>query len=133
MGKRQWHINAMAFSNYLGQIRKDRKNSNFGVIFKRVDNVLRHPGQLYEAFAYLIIFLIILFVYKDKHKRKDGFVFGLFFTLLFISRFLLEYFKINQVQFEEGMIINMGQALSIPFILLGITIMIMKYNPVHNN
>ena len=108
-------------------------NSNFGVIFKRVDNVLRHPGQLYEAFAYLIIFLIILFVYKDKHKRKDGFVFGLFFTLLFISRFLLEYFKINQVQFEEGMIINMGQALSIPFILLGITIMIMKYNPVHNN
>jgi phosphatidylglycerol:prolipoprotein diacylglycerol transferase len=94
-------------------------NSNFGVIFKRVDNVLRHPGQLWEALAYLIIFLIILFVYKDKHKRKDGFVFGSFFTPLFISRFLLEYFKINQVQFEEGMIINMGQALSIRIYFIG--------------
>jgi len=108
-------------------------NSNYGVIFKRVDNVLRHPGQLYEAFAYLIIFLVILFVYKNKQKRKEGFVFGLFFTLLFVSRFLIEYFKINQVEFDEGMIINMGQTLSIPFILLGITIMIMKINPVQNN
>ncbi len=108
-------------------------NSNYGVVFKRVDNVLRHPSQLYEAFAYLIIFLIILLAYTNKQSRKEGFVFGLFFTLLFIARFLIEYFKINQVEFEEGMIINMGQTLSIPFILLGITIMIMKFNPAQNN
>ena len=104
-------------------------HSNYGVVFKRVDNNLRHPGQLYEAFAYLIIFLIINFAYKNKQNRKEGFVFGLFFTLLFIVRFLIEYFKINQVGFEDGMAINMGQILSIPFIILGIIITIMKYNP----
>lgn len=107
--------------------------SDYGVVFKRVDNLLRHPSQLYEAIAYLLIFVIIYLTYTSKKKRKDGFVFGLFFALLFIARFLIEYSKINQVAFEEGMTINMGQTLSIPFIILGIIIMILKFNRVQKN
>jgi len=105
-------------------------HSNYGVIFKRVDNVLRHPSQLYEAFAYLMIFFVIILIYKKNQNRKDGFVFGVFFTLLFTARFVIEFFKINQVAFEENMVINMGQALSIPFILLGFIMMLMKYSAV---
>jgi len=101
-------------------------NTSFGVIFKRVDNVIRHPSQLYEALAYLVIFCIILYVYRMKSNRQDGFVFGLFFTLLFIARFSIEFTKINQVGFENGMPINMGQLLSVPFIILGLTIMVLK-------
>ena len=108
-------------------------NSDYGVVFKKVDNVLRHPSQLYEAFAYLLIYITLHLVYKNKGKRKDGFVFGLFFTLLFIARFLIEYTKINQVAFEDGMMMNMGQILSIPFIVLGLIVMVLKFNPAQSN
>jgi len=103
--------------------------ANYGVVFKRVDDMLRHPSQLYESIAYLAIFVILLVIYKTKHRRKDGFVFGVFFTLLFIARFLIEFSKIDQVGFEEGMFINMGQVLSIPFILLGLVVMYLKFRP----
>ena len=98
-----------------------------GVIFKAVDNIPRHPGQFYESMSYLLIFFILFYLYK-KHKNKfgKGFIFGLFFTLLFLARFIIEYYKINQVNFEEGMTFNMGQLLSIPFILGGIIVMIWK-------
>jgi prolipoprotein diacylglyceryl transferase len=102
-------------------------NADYGVIFKKVDNLLRHPSQLYEAMAYLVIFIILVSIYKTKHKRKAGFVFGVFFTLLFVGRFLIEFSKIDQVAFEEGMFINMGQVLSVPFILLGIVVMYLKF------
>ena len=103
-------------------------NADYGVVFVQVDQLLRHPSQLYESFAYLLIFIVLLIVYNNKRKRKDGFVFGLFFTLLFIARFVIEFSKINQVDFEQNMILNMGQMLSIPFILFGIIIMALKYN-----
>ena len=102
-------------------------NANYGVIFKKVDNVLRHPGQLYEAFSYFLIFLILSWVYRNKERRADGFVFGLFFTLIFVARFFVEFFKIDQVKFEEGMFINMGQVLSLPFIVFGMIIMGLKF------
>ncbi len=102
-------------------------HSNFGVVFKRADDVVRHPAQLYEALAYLIIFLIVFSLYKAEKKRKPGFIFGSFFSLLFISRFIIEFVKIDQVQFEQGMTINMGQILSIPFIILGIIVMIIMW------
>lgn len=89
-------------------------------IFRRIDNVPRHPAQLYEAISYLIIFIIIFSIYKSKNiKLGDGFYFGLVITLIFIMRVLIEFVKINQVEFEEGMKLNMGQILSIPFILIG--------------
>lgn len=102
--------------------------SDSGFIFKMVDDIPRHPGQLYEALAYLLIFFILFYLYKrHKDKFNKGFIFGLFFALLFIARFIIEFFKINQVGFEDGMSFNMGQLLSIPFIIGGIAVMIWKW------
>lgn len=104
--------------------------SDVGIVFKRVDDIPRHPGQLYESFAYFLIFITIFYVYKKKrHLFGQGFIFGLFFTLLFIARFFIEYFKENQVGFEEGLSFNMGQMLSIPFIIGGIIVMYTKRKP----
>jgi phosphatidylglycerol:prolipoprotein diacylglycerol transferase len=89
-------------------------------IFRRVDNIPRHPAQLYEAISYLMIFIIIFLIYKSKKiQLGNGFYFGLAITLIFIMRVLIEFVKINQVEFEEGMKLNMGQILSIPFIIIG--------------
>ena len=93
-------------------------------IFRKVDNIPRHPSQLYEAIAYLIIFIIVFTVYKTKNiKLGNGFLFGLAITLIFTMRILIEFVKINQVEFENGMKLNMGQLLSIPFIIIGIYFM----------
>lgn len=93
-------------------------------VFRKVDNIPRHPAQLYEAISYLIIFIIVFTVYKTKNiKLGNGFLFGLAITLIFTMRILIEFVKINQVEFEEGMKLNMGQILSIPFILIGIYFM----------
>jgi phosphatidylglycerol---prolipoprotein diacylglyceryl transferase len=86
--------------------------------FVRVDSIPRHPGQLYEAIAYLMIFAV-LFSLDRKTKRESGFIFGLFFVLLFFARFTIEFFKANQSDFEADFIFNLGQLLSIPFILFG--------------
>lgn len=89
-------------------------------VFKRIDNIPRHPAQLYEAVSYFIIFIIIFGIYKTKKiKFGNGFYFGLAITLIFAMRILIEFVKINQVEFEEGMKLNMGQILSIPFIIIG--------------
>lgn len=119
------------FGNFMNsEIIGKPTNSDFGIVFARVDLIPRHPTQLYEAFAYLIIFLVLLLFYsKQKAKRKDGIVFGFFLVLLFVARILIEFFKINQVDFENGMFMNMGQLLSIPFVLAGLTIMIWKRKP----
>lgn len=90
-------------------------------VFKKIDNIPRHPAQLYEAISYFIIFIIMITIYKTKNiKLGNGFMFGLVITLIFIMRILIEFVKINQVEFEDGMKLNMGQILSIPFIIVGI-------------
>jgi prolipoprotein diacylglyceryl transferase len=94
-------------------------------IFERVDQIPRHPGQLYEALAYLMIFFLLNWLYRHRNF-ENGFLFGLFFVLLFGFRFLIEFTKADQVDFEAGMALNMGQILSIPFIVGGLIIMIMK-------
>lgn len=87
--------------------------------------VPRHPAQLYEAIAYLIIFLIIALIYRSqKQNLKDGFIFGLFLLLIFAFRFFVEFVKENQSEFEAGMFLNMGQILSIPLVLAGIVLII---------
>jgi len=94
-------------------------------VFARVDNIPRHPAQLYEAGAYFLIFLTMLLLYKNwREKLQNGFFFGLTLTLVFVARFLIEFIKENQVGFEENLTINMGQILSIPYILVGIAFMI---------
>lgn len=94
-------------------------------VFKNFDNIPRHPGQLYEAIAYFLIFLFLNLL-SLKIKRQNGFMFGLFLLLMFSARFILEFFKIDQVSFESGMTLNMGQLLSIPFIVAGFLLMLRK-------
>ncbi len=85
-------------------------------------NTLAIQGQLYEAIAYLIIFLLILFIYKKKDPKSvgTGLYFGLCLTLIFAFRFFIEYTKEIQVAFEAGLPMDMGQILSIPLILPGV-------------
>ena len=94
-------------------------------IFERVDDVPRHPGQLYEAIAYFLFFFVGWWFYR-RHREKvgTGFFFGLCIFLIFTFRFFIEYTKEIQVNFEQGMLFNMGQLLSVPFILLGIWFMV---------
>ncbi len=90
-------------------------------IFERVDMLPRHPGQLYEAICYAIFFGIHWFFYRRyPQKVGSGFFFGLCLFLIFTSRIFIEYTKENQEAFEEGMLLNMGQLLSIPFVILGL-------------
>jgi phosphatidylglycerol---prolipoprotein diacylglyceryl transferase len=93
----------------------------WGVIFERVDNIPRHPAQLYEAISYFIIFTFMMLLYKKMRARlKNGFLFGLATVLFFKARLLIEFVKENQVGFEDGMTLNMGQLLSLPYIAVGI-------------
>jgi len=86
-----------------------------------------HPTQIYEGLSYLAIFFLLFFLFK-KHKNHypEGRIFGLFLSLLFSVRFLVEFIKIEQVDFEKYLMLNMGQLLSIPFILSGIYFIIRK-------
>lgn len=80
----------------------------------------RHPSQLYEAIVCLFIFGLLMYLYwKTTAPSAEGFLMGVFFITIFGSRFLIEYIKEDQVAFEQGMLLNMGQILSIPLILIG--------------
>jgi len=103
---------------------------SWGFIFTAVDDIPRHPAQLYESIAYFIIFLILLFIYyKGIEKKKSGLLFGIFLVLVFTSRFFVEFLKENQSGFEEAMILNMGQLLSIPFVIAGIIFITKPFKP----
>lgn len=100
-------------------------DSPFGIIFAQVDNVPRHPAQLYEAIAYLLIFIGGWLLYKKFPKRVGtGFYFGYCLATIFTFRFFVEFIKEVQVDFEQGMTLDMGQWLSIPFMIIGIYYMI---------
>lgn len=116
------------FGNFMNsEIYGKPTNGNWGVVFERDDMIPRHPTQLYEAFAYLLIFAMVLYLYNsEKVKKADGLIFGYFLTLMFVARFIIEFFKENQEAWENSMPINMGQILSIPFILIGLTLIIWK-------
>lgn len=93
-------------------------------IFERVDMIPRHPGQLYEAIAYAVFFFIGWYLYRKHPKRVGtGFFFGLCITLIFTARFFIEFTKDIQESFEASMALNMGQLLSIPFIIIGVVCM----------
>ncbi|MCF8367027.1 MAG: prolipoprotein diacylglyceryl transferase [Bacteroidales bacterium] len=96
-------------------------------VFVSEDNIPRHPTQIYEALSYLGIFLLLHWIYwKNNGKPKPGFIFGLFLVLLFSARFFIEFLKEPQVNFEATMVLNMGQWLSIPFVIIGFAIIFMK-------
>ena len=80
-----------------------------------------HPTQIYEAICYLLTFALCMWLYFKKDAwKKEGFIFGIFMICIFVSRFFIEFLKNVQEEFEVGMTLDMGQWLSIPFILLGI-------------
>ena len=84
-----------------------------------------HPTQLYEALCYIACFSILFALYRYTNvAKREGFIFGGAMVGIFLPRFLIEFVKINQVAFEQGMTLNMGQWLSVPFILAGVTFML---------
>ncbi len=103
-------------------------NLPWGFIFERVGETLpRHPTQIYEGLCYLGLFFFLLWYYFRKDgKPRPGFLFGFFLVTLFSFRLLIEFIKEPQVNFENSMALNMGQLLSIPFIIAGIVILVVK-------
>ncbi|WP_310588699.1 prolipoprotein diacylglyceryl transferase [Jiulongibacter sediminis] len=90
--------------------------------------VPRHPAQLYESLSCLLLFVIMYFIWnKYKQRLPDGLLSGLFFTWIFTLRFFYEFLKENQVEFEDGMALNMGQWLSIPMVLFGLFLLSRAY------
>ncbi len=80
-----------------------------------------HPTQIYEALCYFALFGLLMWMYwKRNAEARQGLIFGVFLIGIFLPRFLIEFIKNNQVAFEDSMTLNMGQSLSIPFVLLGI-------------
>ncbi len=93
----------------------------WAVVFTRVDAQPRHPAQLYEALSYALIFCWLFYHYKKRTPFvKPGRLFGCLLIAVFSARFIIEFIKENQVAFERGYLLNMGQLLSIPLIALGI-------------
>ena len=96
-------------------------------IFERVDMMPRHPGQLYEAIAYAILFGLMWWMHKRMpEKIGTGWYFGFCLTYIFTFRFFIEYTKEIQEAFEASLPLDMGQILSIPFIIIGLICMFRK-------
>lgn len=95
----------------------------WGFVFLQAgETVPKHPTQIYEALCYLAIFGLLVWLYfaKDAGRRRPGLMFGAGLTGIFLPRFLIEFIKNPQSGFEETMTLNMGQLLSIPFIVAGV-------------
>jgi len=97
-------------------------SGDWGVIFERLNEgpIPRHPTQFYEAVIYFIIAAILWAYYQKKRNLGSGACFGLMIALVFGTRFFVEFFKVNQEDFDMGLPINMGQLLSIPFFAVGL-------------
>ena len=122
------------FGNFMNsEIYGKPTNVNWGVVFQRDDLIPRHPTQLYEGFSYLLVFGILMYIYKNKPKEiPNGLILGVCLVLVFLARFIIEFFKENQVGFENGMTINMGQILSIPLMVIGLILIFMIKDSMHN-
>lgn len=105
-------------------------NVPWAFIFPHEGMEPRHPAQLYEAIAYLLIFIVGLLLYKKyKTSLRPGFYFGYCLATIFTFRFFVEFIKASQEAYEDAMLLNMGQLLSIPFIVVGIYFMINSFKP----
>lgn len=91
------------------------------VFLNNGENAPKHPTQIYEGLTYLFIFVLLYKLYwRKKGQHLEGLLFGIFLILVFTARFFIEFLKEDQVAFEAGMKLNMGQLLSIPFVIMGI-------------
>lgn len=111
------------------EIYGDVTNLPWGFVFElRGEEFPKHPTQIYEALSYLILGLFLILMYRNKlDKIYRGFFFGAFLIGCFGMRFLIEFIKEPQVGFEESMALNMGQLLSIPFVVAGIALLVYSY------
>lgn len=99
----------------------------WAVVFSRVDTLPRHPAQLYEAIVYLLLLISLMLIYKKYgEKLKPGFMMGILMIVIFGSRFFIEFIKIPQEAFVPILGLNMGQWLSIPFVIMGSYFMYMS-------
>ena len=97
----------------------------WAIVFSRIDSVPRHPAQLYEALAYLVIFIGLYTLYKRSYKSlATGTLFGTFLILTFTARILVEFFKQRQAAYSADFLLSTGQLLSIPFILVGVVLVL---------
>ncbi|MDC0643346.1 prolipoprotein diacylglyceryl transferase [Flavobacteriaceae bacterium] len=110
-------FNSEIVGNYTG--------NNFGVVFVNRGEILpRHPAQLYEAIAYILLFFFLRYLYQKGIKRQDGFILGVFMAVLFSIRFMVEFVKESQGGFETALpALSTGQWLSIPLIIAGLILM----------
>ena len=104
-------------------------NLPWGFIYElRGETEPKHPTQLYEALSYLLLGIGLILLYKYRFKKVwRGTYIGIFLIVCFGMRFLIEFIKEPQVEFENNMVLDMGQWLSIPFILLGIGFLIYAF------
>lgn len=103
-------------------------------IFPLYDNIPRHPAQLYEALFYFALFGIMFFMKQKSEKHlPEGFFLGFVLLAIGLFRFCIEFIKEIQVPFEQSMTLNMGQWLSIPFVIVGIILIIYCFQPRHKN
>ncbi len=118
------HISQTGFVDY--KISQDETGHYFAIV--NTYAIPRHPAQLYESLSCLLLFVLLFWIwFHHKEKLPEGRLFGLFLTVCFGLRFLYEFLKENQVDFENGLPLNMGQFLSIPLILAGLFILIRSY------
>ena len=97
---------------------------SWAVVFERVDEIPRHAVQLYESFAYGIIFVLLVLAYRHKQNAfRQGMLLGLFLILVFFARFLLEFLKTRQAAYEASQMLSVGQWLSLPFVVLGLILL----------
>lgn len=97
----------------------DPTNLPWAITFLKIDDLPRHPTQLYEAFFYFLLCTLLVIYQNKRNKIIIGKVFGFYLVGTFSFRFFIEFLKIPQVNFEQNMFLNMGQILSIPLVLLG--------------
>ena len=102
-------------------------NLPWAFIFSRVSDIPRHPTQIYEGLCYLATFFFLLnYYYRKDGKPRSGSIFGMFLILIFGVRIIIEFLKEPQVGFENNLTFNMGQMLSVPFVILGIYLFVRR-------
>jgi len=105
----------------------------WAIVFSRIDNVPRHPAQLYEALTYLTLFALFFCAYRfSKIRHYSGALSGLFLVLVFTARFFIETVKIKQAAYSSDLVLSTGQLLSIPFFVAGVVLIFRAFSLSHS-
>jgi phosphatidylglycerol---prolipoprotein diacylglyceryl transferase len=120
----QEHISQTGELNY--RLNQDETGTYYGIVYTYA--IPRHPGQLYESISCALLFALLLWLWcKQQLNLPEGRLFGIFLIVCFGMRIVWEFFKENQVEFENALPLNMGQLLSIPLVLAGIYFLVRSF------